>query len=146
MTTDYARSFKELRVYQRAREVSKAVFRLSQAFPKAEMYSLTDQVRRSARSIGAQVAEAWAKRRYERHFVSKLTDADGEQMETQHWVDEALSCGYLRQVEAAELNGQLEEVGRMLGSMMEKADAFCATPAGRLSENATEYFVPTTDD
>src|SRR5215467_12311010 len=86
MTTYYARSFKELRVYQKAREVSQAVFRISKAFPKEETYSLTDQFRRAARSVGAQIAEAWAKRRYERHFVSKLTDADGEQMEAQHWV------------------------------------------------------------
>lgn len=82
MTTYYARSFKDLRVYQRARQVSKAVFQLSQAFPRDEKFSLTDQVRRSARSVGAQIAEAWGKRRYEKHFVSKLTDADAEQMLT----------------------------------------------------------------
>lgn len=64
-------------------------------FPKEEMYSLTDQVRRSSRSIGAQIAEAWGKRKYERHFVSKLTDADGEQLETQHWIETALDCSYV---------------------------------------------------
>jgi four helix bundle protein len=85
MTTCYAKSFKELRVYQKAREVSQTVFRLSKVFPKEETYSLTDQMRRAARSVGAQIAEAWGKRRYEKHFVSKLTDADAEQMETQHW-------------------------------------------------------------
>jgi four helix bundle protein len=84
MTTGYAGSFKDLRVYQKAREVSHAVFVLSRSFPGNEMYSLTDQIRRAARSVGAQIAEAWGKRRYEKHFVSKLTDADAEQMETQH--------------------------------------------------------------
>ena len=95
MTTSYARSFKDLNVYQKAREISRAVFKFSKAFPKEETYSLTDQVRRCARSIGAQIAEAWGKRRYEKHFVSKLTDADAEQLETQHWIGEALDCGYL---------------------------------------------------
>ena len=141
MTTYYARSFKELRVYQKAREVSQGVFRVSKAFPREEMYSLTDQMRRSARSVGAQIAEAWGKRRYEKHFVSKLTDADAEQMETQHWVGEALDCGYISSADAAQLNSGLEEIGRMLNSMMVKADAFCNTPPGRLHEDASEYFV-----
>ena len=90
MTAYYAKSFKALRVYQKAREVSRLVSLLSKAFPREEAYSLTDQLRRAARSIGAQIAEAWGKRRYEKHFVSKLTDADAEKMETQHWVGEAL--------------------------------------------------------
>ena len=128
MTIGYARSFKDLRVYQKAREVSRAVFKLSKAFPKEEMYSLTDQIRRAARSVGAQIAEAWGKRRYEKHFVSKLTDADAEQMETQHWVGEALDCGYISPADAAQLNSGLEEIGRMLNSMIEKADSFCGSP------------------
>src|ERR1035438_2235860 len=109
MTTYYARSFKDLRVYQKAREVSRTVFRLSKTFPKEEMYSLTDQIRRAVRSVGAQLAEAWGKRRYEKHFVSKLTDADAEQMETQHWVGEALDCGYISDADAGKLNSGLEE-------------------------------------
>ena len=140
MTTYYARSLKDLRVYQKAREVSRTVDRLSSGFPKEEMYSLTDQIRRSARSVGAQVAEAWGKRRYERHFVSKLTDADTEQMETRHWVGEALDCGYMIPVEAEGLNSGLVEIGRMLNSMIEKADSFCAAPGGVLHEDTTEYF------
>src|SRR5512136_2267878 len=114
MTTYYASSFKELRVYQKAREVSGMVFRLSKSFPKEEMYSLTDQIRRAVRSVGAQIAEAWGKRRYEKHFVSKLTDADAEQMETQHWVGEVLDCGYISPADAGQLNSSLEEIGRML--------------------------------
>ncbi|MBL7161588.1 MAG: four helix bundle protein [Anaerolineales bacterium] len=86
----YASNFRELVVYQKSRQLSR-----EKTFPKEEMYSLIDQIRRSSRSIGAQIAEAWAKRRYERHFISKLTDADGEQYETQHWIDVASDCGYL---------------------------------------------------
>lgn len=144
MTTAYARSFKDLRVYQEAREVSRAVFDLSKVFPREEMYSLTDQVRRAARSIGGQIAEAWGKRRYEKHFVSKLTDADAEQMETQHWIGEALDCGYISEADASRLNSGLEGVGRMLHSMMEKAGSFCGPPDGILREPEAEYFSATT--
>ncbi len=144
MTTYYARSFKDLRVYQRAREVSRVVFRLSRTFPRDEMFSLTDQLRRAARSVGGQVAEAWGKRRYEKHIVSKLTDADAEQMETQHWVGEALDCGYISPTDAEQLNSGLEEVGRMLNSMMGKADSFCRPPVKVLRDEAAEYFI--TDD
>ena len=143
MTTGYARSFKELRVYQKAREVSRTVYRLSRGFPKEETYSLTDQVRRATRSVGAQIAEAWGKRRYEKHFVSKLTDADAEQMETQHWIGEALDCGYISPADATQVNSALEEIGRMLNSMMEKAGSFCGPLDGVMHEDATEYY--TTD-
>jgi four helix bundle protein len=140
MALEHARSFKDLRVYQKAREVSGKAFQLSKTFPKEEMYSLTDQIRRASRSVGAQIAEAWGKRRYEKHFVSKLTDADAEQLETQHWVGEALDCSYLSPADAAQLNSGLEEIGRMLHSMMEKSDQFCGSPDGVLREDATEYY------
>jgi four helix bundle protein len=87
---------------------------------------LTSQIRRSSRSIGAQIAEAWAKRKYERHFVSKLTDADGEQMETQHWVRTAYSCGYLERTVASTLIDHLAEIGRLLQGMMDNAESFCS--------------------
>ena len=121
----YARSFRELAVYQKAFKVAKRVFDVSKRFPKGETYSLTDQARRSSRSIGAQIAEAWGKRRYEKHFVSKLTDADSEQLETQHWMEVALSCNYLEQDEATTIINDLEEIGRMLNSMISKAYLFC---------------------
>lgn len=140
MSVGYVRSFNELRVYQKAREVSRAVFQLSKTFPKEETYSLTDQFRRAARSVGAQIAEAWGKRRYEKHFASKLTDADAEQLETQHWIGEALDCGYISAADAAHLNSGLEEVGRMLNSMIEKADSFCGSSDGVLREEPAEYF------
>jgi four helix bundle protein len=125
----HAKSFRDLLVYKKARAVAKKIFELSKKFPKEELYSLTDQVRRSSRSIGAQIAEAWAKRRYEKHFVSKLSDADGEQLETQHWIETAEDCGYLSSSQAIEINDELSEIGRMLNSMMSKADQFCSAAA-----------------
>ena len=91
----YVESYRDLQAYRKAQELSREIFRLTQTFPKEEVYSLTSQIRRSSRSIGAQIAEAWAKRSYERHFLAKLTDADGEQQETQHWIETAFDCQYL---------------------------------------------------
>lgn len=123
-----AASFAELEVYVRARALAGLVFEATKSFPREEDYALTDQLRRASRSIGAQIAEAWGKRRYVRHFVSKLTDADSEQRETQHWIAVAADCGYLEGNRAAELGEQLGEIGRMLNSMMQKADRFCGQP------------------
>ncbi|MSU49237.1 MAG: four helix bundle protein [Opitutus sp.] len=125
-TLNYVRHFRELEVYKKQRVLAKEVFGLTKLFPREEQYSMTDQLRRSARSIGAQIAEAWAKRLYPKHFVSKLTDADGEQMETQHWLLEAIDCAYVDNATANRLLGLCEEIGRMLGSMMRKADAFAS--------------------
>ena len=126
----YVRHFRELEIYKKQREVSKDVFRLSKSFPVEEKYSLTDQIRRSSRSIGAQIAEAWAKRRYPKHFITKLTDADGEQLETQHWLTEAFDCEYISQPDLEALTAKCEEIGRMLGSMMQKADSFTPSDHG----------------
>ena len=134
----YARSFRELIVYQKQRQLSREVFRVSKLFPSEEKYSLTDQLRRAARSIGAQIAESWAKRAYERHFVSKLSDADAEQMETQHWLETAKDDGYLPAAECARLLGLCEEIGRMLGSMIERASSFCDSSS--LRQDAPGYF------
>jgi four helix bundle protein len=136
----YAQSFRDLIVHQKARAVAKRIFELTKKLPKDEMYSLTDQVRRSSRSVGAQIAEAWAKRRYEKHFVSKLTDADGEQQETQHWIDTAVDCGYWTSDNATMLRQQCEEIGRLLGGMMAKAEMFCGDSPGTLRESPAEYF------
>lgn len=144
----HAESFRDLVVYQKARSVSRRFFALSKSFPMEERFSLTDQGRRSSRSIGAQIAEAWAKRAYEKHFISKLSDADGEQQETQHWVDTALDCGYLTLQTRDELIDELERIGRMLQSMTDKADLFCGPSARCVREDSAEYFVhrsPVTD-
>ena len=120
--------------------MAKRLFELSKAFPKEETYSLTDQGRRASRSIGAQIAEAWGKRRYERHFVSKLTDADAEQLETQHWVETAFDCSYLSEDTRDALCCDLREIGRMLESMIEKAPSFCNSSGGAVREDSADYF------
>jgi four helix bundle protein len=139
----HAKRFRDLVVYQKAKKVSRAIFEISKGFPKEETYSLTDQIRRASRSIGAQIAEAWAKRRYERHFVSKLTDADAEQMETQHWIDEACDCKYLDTKQAGELLEELMEIGRMLNSMMEKAHLFCGQNNCVVHDEIVDYLADT---
>ena len=121
----YVNSFRDLEVYKLSRELSGEIFKLTNSFPKEETYSLTDQIRRSSRSIGANIAEAWAKRRYEKHFISKLTDADGEQQETQHWLETAFDCDYLEKEQMNELLDQYQALGKMLGSMINKSSAFC---------------------
>ena len=122
----YVKHFRDLEVYRKQRLLAKEVFELSSGFPPEERYSLTDQLRRASRSIGGQIAEAWGKRLYPRHFVSKLTDADGEQLETQHWILEAADCAYLTEVDAKRLLDLCEQIGRMLGAMMKKAERFAS--------------------
>lgn len=117
-------SFRDLRLYQAAYKLQQLIFEITKRFPKSEMYALTDQVRRSSRSIGANLAEAWSKRRYPAHFTSKLTDVDGEIGETYHWLNTAFACQYIESGEHNELMRQLEEIGRMLGAKMIKADKF----------------------
>jgi four helix bundle protein len=118
-------SFKDLRVYKLAFEVQQEIFETSKRFPAEERYALTDQIRRASRSIGANLAEAWQKRRYVAHFVSKLTDADGEQAETQHWLDTATACNYVTEKEQKVLLGKCARIGQMLGTMMAKPEKFC---------------------
>jgi four helix bundle protein len=118
-------SFRDLKVYQTAFALQQEVFRVSRSFPREERYALTDQVRRSSRSVGANIAEAWQKRRYEAHFVSKLTDADGEQAETQHWLYTAYASGYVSEAVHNELLSMAKTLGRMIGAMLAKPSAFC---------------------
>ena len=121
----YVKRFQDLVAYKLARELSQAIYEQTKSFPKEERYSLTDQIRRSSRSIGAQIAEAWGKRRYERYFISKLTDADAEQLETQHWLLSALDCGYIDREMYKSLMSTSLQVGRLLGGMIAKSDVFC---------------------
>ena len=136
----HAGSFRELMVYQKSRALAKDIKVLTVSFPKDEKFSLTDQVRRSSRAIGANIAESWAKRRYEKHFISKLTDSDGEQMETQHWIGTALDCNYIDQPTHDLLITKCLEIGRMLNGMMDKADLFCGEPPRTVREEAAVYF------
>ena len=137
----HARSFRDLVVYQKTRQLAQEIFKTTSTFPKEEMFSLTDQIRRSSRSIGAQITEAWAKRRYERHFLSKLTDADGEQQETQHWIETATDCGYINRSQSVALRSSCEEIGRLLNGMMTKADLFCGSPPKSFRESTSLYFI-----
>ena len=121
----YVENFKDLEVYKLARKLAYRIFILTKSFPKEELYSLTDQIRRSSRSVGANIAEAWGKRRYEAHFISKLTDSDAEQLETQHWLDNSLECNYISKIETDELIDEYLSVGRMLNSMIDKSETFC---------------------
>ena len=118
------RGHRDLRVFQLAYRLAMQIFRESRAFPIEERYSLTDQIRRSSRSVASNVAEGFRKRRYPNMFVSKLADSDGEASETQVWLDFALDCGYLGRECYDELTGGYEEVGRMLGAMIAHPEKF----------------------
>ena len=125
---EYVKSFRNLEVYRLSRDVSKEIYILSKKFPREEQFSLTDQIRRSSRSVGAQIAEAWGKRRYEMHFISKLTDADAEQLETQHWLEVSEECTYLDPKKSKELLAKCESIGKMIQSMIDKSSSFCKKP------------------
>lgn len=118
-------AFQDLLAYQKAFELQQVIFILSKSVPSEEKFSLTDQVRRSSRSVGANIAEAWRKRRYPAHFVSKLTDADGENAETQHWLDTTKACRYVDEMRHARLLELSEETGRLIGKMIQDADQWC---------------------
>jgi len=100
------------------------IFHLSKQWPPEEKYSLTDQIRRSSRSVCANLREAWSKRRYEAHFISKLSDCDGENSETDTWLDYAFDCGYISVDQHTKLTGDSVEVGKMLGSMLNHPEPF----------------------
>jgi len=118
------KSAKELEVYKKAYQMAMEVFELSKTFPAEERYALTSQIRRSSRSIAMNLREAWAKRRYEAHFISKLTDCDGENSETDTSLDFALDCGYITADKHQHLSGLCAEIGRMLGSMLRNPTPF----------------------
>ncbi len=120
-----AQSFRDMEVYQEAFRLEQAIFTISKKLPAEERFSLTDQVRRSSRSIGANLAEAWAKRRYPAHFLSKLTDADGELQETLHWISSAAACSYWSESEAQQIKENAAAVGRLLGSTIKNYESFC---------------------
>ncbi len=126
-----AKSAKDLRVYQKAYALAMEIFRLSKNWPLEERFSLTDQIRRSSRSVCANLREAWAKRRYEAHFISKLTDADGENSETDTWLAFARDCGYLSSENHKRLAEDCREVGAMLGSMLNNPKPFVSGAGSR---------------
>src|SRR5947208_2214152 len=117
-------SAKDLTVYKSAYKLSMDIFQVTKSFPNDEVYALTSQIRRSSRSVCLNLREAWAKRRYEAHFLSKLTDCDGENSETDSSLDFARDCQYISQEQHADLVALCREVGKMLGSMINNPRSF----------------------
>ena len=117
-------SAKDLTVYKKSYALGMRIFEVTKRFPAEERYALTGQLRRSSRSPCRSLREAWAKRRYEKHFVSKLTDADGENSETDTSLDYAYDCGYITDEEHAALTAECAEIGRMLGAMIKSPGKF----------------------
>jgi len=115
---------RHLKVYRLAYALAMEIYQVSKRFPSEERYSLTDQIRRSSRSVAANVAEAWRKRQYPAAFVNRLVEADGEATETQVWLDFALGCGYVIRDDHARLMKRCEEIGRMLGGMLSYPERF----------------------
>jgi four helix bundle protein len=121
------REHTELEVYKKAFDAAMLIFEMSKKFPKEETYSLTDQIRRSSRSVCANLAEAWRKRRYKAAFVSKLSDSESEAAETQVWIAFAMKCGYLERDQSAPLYKSYDEILRMLVAMINKPQSWVIT-------------------
>lgn len=115
------RSYRDLKVWQEAMNAAMEIFAITKSFPQEERYSLVDQIRRSSRSVAANIAEAWRKRRYEAAFRSKLNDSEAEASETQTWIEIALRCGYLKKEAAGQLDKKYEEIMAMLVAMITKS-------------------------
>ena len=119
------KSYRDLIVFQKAYKVSMEIFKISKGFPKEEKYSLTDQIRRSSRSVTSNLCEAWAKKIYIKSFVSKLSDSLGEEYETEGWLDYSKDCGYIDPKTHADLLSQYDEVRKMLIAMINNPEKFC---------------------
>jgi four helix bundle protein len=119
------KSVRDLAVYRKAFDTAMEIFEITKTFPKEEMYSLTDQVRNSSRSVCSNLAEGWRKRKYKAVFINKLTDAEQEAAETQTWLEFALRCKYTDEDTFKKLDDCYEHIFAMLSNMEKKADSFC---------------------
>ncbi|WNH10185.1 four helix bundle protein [Thalassobellus suaedae] len=117
-------SFKTLLAYQKGFDLAMNIFHMTKEFPKSEMFGLTSQMVRSSRSVCSNIAEGYRKRSYEKHFKSKLSDADSENSETQLWLDFAVACDYISKEKKTELQHKSEEIGKLLNYMMNNPDKF----------------------
>lgn len=135
-------SAKDLVVYQKSYALAMRVFNLSKNVPPEEKYALTSKIRRSSRSICLNLREAWSKRRYEAHFVSKLTDCDGENSETDSSLDFARDCGYLSDENHSELIAMCSKIGKMIGSMIKRPEPFLISEDKLIS---ADIRLPTSD-
>ena len=118
-------SFKELIVYQKAYNLAMEIFEISKGFPKEEKYSLTDQIRRSSRSVTSCIGESWAKRRYEKVFVNKITDSLSEENETEVWLDYSFDCKYISEETHIRILNEYEEVKKLLISFVNYPEKWC---------------------
>ncbi|MCR4032243.1 MULTISPECIES: four helix bundle protein [Flavobacterium] len=116
--------FKELLAYRKSFELAMEIFELSKTFPKEEQFSLTDQIRRSSRSVCANIAESYRKRRYVNHFISKLTDSDAENSETNTWLEFSLKCNYITKEKFEHLNIKSIEIGKLINFMINNPNKF----------------------
>ncbi|AUS04611.1 MULTISPECIES: four helix bundle protein [Pseudotamlana] len=116
--------FKKLLAYQKSFELAMSIFEISKSFPKEETYSLTDQIRRSSRSVSANISEAYRKRVYPKHFISKLTDADAENSETNTWLEFALACQYISSENYSKFSEQGKEIGKLINYMINNPEKF----------------------
>lgn len=119
-------SFRDLIVYQKAYKLAMDIFTISKEFPKEEKYSLTDQIRRSSRSVTSNIAEAWARKRYIKSFVNKLTDSLGEEYETEVWLDYSKDCDYMTAETHDDLLNRYDEVRKMLISILNHPEKWCS--------------------
>ncbi|PHR69246.1 MAG: diversity-generating retroelement protein bAvd family protein [Lutibacter sp.] len=117
-------SFKTLLAYKKGFELSMEIFTITKTFPKTELFSLTSQIVRSSRSVCSNIAEGYRKREYEKHFKSKLSDADSENSETQLWLDFAFSCEYISEEKRTELQHKSEEIGKLINYMVNNPNKF----------------------
>ena len=118
-------SYKDLIVYKKAYSLAMDILKKSRSFPAEEKYSLTDQIRRSSRSVCANIGEAYRRKQYPAHFVSKLTDSNAENTETEIWIQFSFDCSYFNETEYRNFLGRCEEVGRILGFMIKHPERFC---------------------
>ena len=119
------KGFRDLRVYQLSYQLAVEIYELTKQFPKEEKYSLTDQIRRSSRSVPANISEAWARRRYAKAFILKLIESNGEASETTVWLDFSKDLKYISPEVHSNLTSKYNEIGRMLGSMINTPEKFC---------------------
>ncbi|MCP4180721.1 MAG: four helix bundle protein [bacterium] len=131
----YIKSAKELDAYKLAYDQAMEIFFISKKFTRDEKYSLTDQIRRSSRSVCANLKEAWSKRRYIAHFISKITDCDGENSETATWIDFSKDCNYITDDEYRKLIDKNIRIGQMIGNILGKAELFCRNNRPQITDN-----------
>ena len=135
----YINGHRDLLAYQKSRWLAREIFEMTNSFPKEELHSLTSQMRRSSRSVGAQIAEAWAKRGFEKLFATKLYDADAEQCETQHWIEIAEDCGYISHEKSQLMVERCRELGDLLKDMLEQAPLINNSPTRSAGGTPPEY-------